>query len=82
MERTQFTFCRSFFRAIGSIPKKADRCDAYEAIIRYAPDGEEPKLRTRDTALIFEIPVPDSGRRKAAGGRKAGLAARFVPDAP
>ena len=44
MERTQFTFYESFFKAISRIKKDADRCKAYDAICSYALYGNEPDL--------------------------------------
>lgn len=76
MKRKQFTFYESFFHAISLIRKKADRCDAYEAIIRYALYAEEPDYIPNDAAIAFEIarPVLDSARRKAESGQLGGLA--------
>ncbi len=76
MERTQFTFYDSFFRSISRIKNKAARCDAYDAICRYALTGEEPDFeRIADIAAIaFEGAKPnlDASRRKAENGKKGG----------
>jgi len=79
MKRRQFTFYESFYRAISLIRKKSDRCDAYEALVRYALYAEEPERLTNDAAIAFEIarPVLDSARRKAENGQKGGLAERL-----
>lgn len=76
MERTQFTFYDSFFKAISRIKKKADRADAYDAICAYALYGEEPDLETMSdsAAIAFELSKPnlDASRRKAQNGSKGG----------
>lgn len=76
MERTQFTFYESFFKAISRIKKDADRCKAYDAICSYALYGEEPDIeRLPDSAAIaFELSKPnlDASRRKAQNGKKGG----------
>lgn len=76
MERTQFTFYDSFFRSISRIKNKAARCDAYDAICRYALTGEEPDFDSiADIAAIaFEGAKPnlDASRRKAENGKKGG----------
>lgn len=78
MERTQFTFYDSFFKAISRIKKKADRADAYDAICAYALYGEEPDLETMSdsAAIAFELSKPnlDASRRKAQNGSKGGSA--------
>lgn len=76
MERTQFTFYDSFFRSISRIKNKAARCDAYDAICRYALTGEEPDLDSMAdiAAIAFEGAKPnlDASRRKAESGKKGG----------
>lgn len=76
MERTQFTFYDSFFRSISRIKNKNARCDAYDAICRYALTGEGPDLdKMSDAAAIaFEGAKPnlDASRRKAESGKKGG----------
>lgn len=78
MDRKQFTFYESFFSAIGRIKKKADRCDAYDALCAYALYGTPPDLDgLPDTAAIaFELIKPnlDSSRKKATSGKKGGSA--------
>lgn len=73
MEREQFTFYQSFEKALSRIKKKADRCDAYDTIVRYALYGELPDLDkiAESAALAFELskPVLDSSRRKAENGK-------------
>lgn len=44
MNRTQFTFYESFYKAISRIKKKADRADAYDVICRYLLYGETPSV--------------------------------------
>lgn len=67
--RKQFTFYQSYAEAVARIRKKADRADAYDAIVNYALYGVEPDLeRLSDSAAIaFSLirPVLDTGRKKA-----------------
>ena len=74
--RSQFTFYDSFYRALSRIRKKADRADAYDAIVTYALTGEEPDMdKLPDAAAIaFEVIRPnlDASRRKAASGKQGG----------
>lgn len=76
VERTQFTFYESFFKAISRIKKKSDRCDAYDAICEYALYGTHPDLdKLADAAAIaFELSKPnlDASRRKSNSGKKGG----------
>ena len=78
MEREQFTFYQSFEKAIARIKKKADRCDAYDAIVKYALYGEVPDLDkiAESAAIAFELskPVLDASRRKAESGKAGGNA--------
>lgn len=76
MHRTQFTFYDSFYRSVSRIKNKAARCDAYDAICKYALTGELPDMdRMADIAAIaFEVAKPnlDASRRKAESGKKGG----------
>lgn len=76
MNRTQFTFYDSFYRSVSRIKNKAARCDAYDAICKYALTGELPDMdRMADIAAIaFEVAKPnlDASRRKAESGKKGG----------
>lgn len=85
MEREQFTFYQSFEKAIARIKKKADRCDAYDAIVKYALYGEVPDLDkiAESAAIAFELskPVLDASRRKAESG-KAGANAKQTASKP
>lgn len=78
MERSQFTFYESFFRAVSRIKKKADRAEAYDAICAYALYGTEPNLEelSDSAAIAFELSKPnlDASRRKASNGKKGGEA--------
>lgn len=75
MDRTQFTFYGSFARAISRIRKKADKADAYDAIVNYALYGIEPDLEhlPDSVAIAFDLAKPnlDSSRKKAEGGAKS-----------
>lgn len=87
MDRTQFTFYDSFFKAIRRIKRKSDRCDAYDAICNYALHDILPDLEELPdaVAIAFELSKPnlDASRRKASSGRKGGSAkqSRSKPEA-
>lgn len=76
MERTQFTFYESFYKAISRIKKKPDRAVAYDAICAYALYGTEPDLNTLPdaAAIAFELVRPnlDASRRRAVSGKQGG----------
>lgn len=76
MERSQFTFYDSFFQAISRIKSKAARCDAYDALCKYALLGIEPDIdKLPDAAAIAFVsfkPNIDAGRRKAMSGSIGG----------
>lgn len=73
MEREQFTFYASFYRAIRRIKNKAARCDAYDAIAEYALTGKLPDLDALPdaAAIAFDLtrPVLDTASRKSKGGK-------------
>ena len=72
MERTQFTFYRSYFEAVTSLPKK-DQNSLFLAICSYALDEKEPNL-TGTAKAIFSLvrPTLDASRKKAASGHLGG----------
>lgn len=76
MQRTQFTFYESFFKAVSRIKKKQDRADAYDMICAYALYQEEPNLDTASdaVAIAFELlrPVLDKAKERAESGKKGG----------
>ena len=76
MERSQFTFYRSFMAGISRIRNKSARCDAYDAVIRFALDGTEPDTDAMPDAaamaFIMAKPALESGRKKAEAGQKGG----------
>lgn len=76
MQRTQFTFYESFFKAISRIKKKQDRADAYDMICAYALYQEEPNLDTASdaVAIAFELlrPVLDKAKERAESGKRGG----------
>lgn len=76
MERTQFTFYRSFADALRRIRKDGDRAKAYDAICDYALNGVEPDYsKLSDAAAIaFDLikPTLDASRRKAENGKNGG----------
>lgn len=72
MERGQFTFFRSYWEALQTLPKK-ERLAAYEAICDYALNGTEQEMTgSAATAFILIKPTLDSGRKKAASGKHGG----------
>lgn len=72
MERAQFTFYRSYWEALQTLPKK-DRLQAYEAITDYALNGTEPHLTgPASTAFILIKPTLDTGRKRAEAGKTGG----------
>lgn len=85
MERSQFTFYDSFFRAIKRIKSKSARCDAYDALCEYALYGKEPNLDSMpdSAAIAFELSKPnlDASRRKAESGSKGGSSKQTVSKA-
>lgn len=76
MQRTQFTFYESFFKAISRIKKKQDRADAYDMICAYALYQEEPDLDSASdaVAIAFELlrPVLDKAKERSESGKKGG----------
>lgn len=76
MERSQYTFYESFYKAISRIRKDADRAKAYDVITRFALYGEEPDVEHMpdNVAIAFEVIRPniEASRRKAESGRKGG----------
>lgn len=76
MERTQFTFYESFFKAISRIKKKSDQADAYNIICKYALMQEEPDLDSvsDSAAIAFELlrPVLDKAKERAESGKRGG----------
>ena len=71
--RSQFTFYRSFWEAVQSLPKK-DRLPVLEAIISYALDGVAPSGLTQSQSAFFLLVKPnlDASRKKAANGKQGG----------
>lgn len=84
MERTQFTFYRSFASALKRIRKDADRAKAYDAICDYALDGKEPDLSglPAAAAIAFDLirPVLDTSKRKSENGKRGANAKREKED--
>lgn len=76
MNRNQFTFYDSFYRAVKRIRKPADRAMAYDAICAYALTGEEPDIEKMpdSVAIVFEMIKPNlvASRRKAESGKRGG----------
>lgn len=72
-KRGQFTFYRSFWEAIQSLPKK-DRLPVLEAIISYALDGDIPSSLSQSQNAFFLLVKPnlDASRKKSASGKQGG----------
>lgn len=72
-ERGQFTFYRSFYKAIKRIKDDAMRALAYDTVCAYALTGIEPDIDDMPdiVALCFELIKPnlESARRKSKGGK-------------
>ncbi|MBQ6840339.1 MAG: hypothetical protein IJO45_06570 [Oscillospiraceae bacterium] len=71
MERKQFTFYESFYRAIRKIKSKTARADILDAICAYALYGtipDEDSIRPEAVIMIeMARPVLDAARKKAEG---------------
>lgn len=77
--RQQFTFYRSFWEAIKSLPEE-DRLKSYDAIAAYALDGEEiPVEGIARSVLILVKPTLDNARIKAESGSVGGTNGLGVP---
>lgn len=78
MDRKQFTFYESFASALKRIRKKADRADAYDAIVNYALYAIEPDLESMPDASAIAVslimPTLATSRRKAQSGSNGGRA--------
>lgn len=72
MKRDTFLFYRSFYDAIECLPKK-DRLAAFEAVCRYALDGEEPALPSSAvSAFVIVRSIVDANNEKYVNGKKGG----------
>ena len=72
MERSQFTFYRSFWEAIKELPTKS-RAEVVLAICAYALDGEASGLSGTSKAIFTLIkPTLDASARKAEIGKLGG----------
>lgn len=73
-EREQFTFFKSYKKAVDRIKNKATRCAAYDAITDYAIFGIEPDLDKlpEQAAIALEGILPNlkASRRKAEGAMR------------
>lgn len=76
MERTQFTFYESFYKAAVRMESKEDQADFYNAVCAYALYGKDPDTNNMSgvSAIAFELSKPNlaSSRRKANSGKKGG----------
>lgn len=71
-ERKQFTFYRSFWEAVKTLPKK-DRLPVLEAIMQYSLYGERPTCLTLRQSYAFESirPELDAEIRESREGRSS-----------
>lgn len=70
MERTQFTFYRSFWVAMRSLPKR-DRLPFIEAICAYVFEGETRELSGGAAAAFFLVsPVLNTACKRAESGKQ------------
>lgn len=76
MERKQFTFYESFYKAAQRLRATGTRCRFYDIVCQYALFECVPELdKLPDSvALAFELVRPhlDTSRRKALNGRRGG----------
>lgn len=67
MSRKQFTFYRSYYEAICSLPAKM-QANVLLAICAYALDDREPSLTGTENAIFSLVrPTLDAGRKKSEG---------------
>lgn len=76
MDRTQFTFYESFYKAAKRIKDPSARAEVYDAICEYALYGNEPDIDalSETAAIAFELIKPnlDASRKKAESGKLGG----------
>lgn len=76
MDRTQFTFYESFYKAAKRIKDPSARAEVYDAICEYALYGNEPDIDALSemAAIAFELIKPnlDASRKKAESGKLGG----------
>lgn len=72
MERSSFTFYRSFYEAIEDLPK-SKQFEVYRAIMRFGFDGEDAEL-AGVSAAVFKIirPILEKNLKKFKNGCKGG----------
>jgi len=71
-QRGQFTFYRSYYEALKTLPKK-EREPVLMAIIAYALDGETTELSGIGSAIFSLVkPTLDTGRKRAESGKQGG----------
>ena len=60
MQRKQFTFYRSFWETIQSLPTNKEKLQAFEMICDYALNENEPDLKSKkpSAAVVFSITKP------------------------
>lgn len=80
LQRTQFTFYRSYLDAVLKLPKSR-QFEALEAIIQYALYGTTPQSMSPKVEAVFTAIRPnlDVARLKALHRMKAGVGADHFP---
>ena len=60
MNRKQFTFYRSFWESIETLPTNKEKLQAYQMICGYGLEEIEPDLKTKKptAAMVFQISKP------------------------
>lgn len=76
MDRTQFTFYESFYKAAKRIKDPSARAEVYDAICEYALYGNDPDIDALSemAAIAFELIKPnlDASRKKSESGKLGG----------
>ena len=80
MERSQFTFYRSYYEAIKSLPPKL-LSEVVLSVCAYALDGEDPTLSGASLSMFALIkPTLDASRCKAENGKRGGRPKQDEPN--
>lgn len=76
MDRSQFTFYESFYKAAKRIKDPSERAKVYDSICEYALYGKDPDLDSLPdiSAIAFELIKPnlDASRKRAESGKIGG----------
>lgn len=81
MERNSFVFYRSFYEAVKDLDQET-RLAYYEALMRYALNGEEPQDNVIVKSLLNLVkPQIEANNRKYENGKKGGRPKKEAPEA-